>query len=141
MCSCTKIVNFYKTDKVKCIPLLINFKDNFIGIEDDVIHHSQVTGEIIGKRKEKVRENYFKIPVVVHNLFKFQFFFLLKGLRSAIWKTQDINIGGKNPSDINFASIGNQIQFIDTLKYFQQSLGELTNSLAEKEKKNYIQRV
>ena len=30
-------------------------------------------------------------------------------------------MGGKNPSDINFASIGNQIQFADTIKYFSKA--------------------
>ena len=83
----------------------------------------------------KKLENYFKILVVAHNLFKFDFFFLLKGLRAGTWKTQDINIGGRNPSDINFASIGTQIQFINTIKYFQQSLAALANSLTDKEKK------
>ena len=43
-------------------------------------------------------------------------------------------IGRKNPRDINFANIGNQIQFYDTIKYFQQSLGALANSLTDKEK-------
>ena len=40
--------------------------------------------------------------------------------------------------NINFASVGNQIQFIDTIKYFQQSLffleGGLANSLKSSEK-------
>ena len=105
-------------------------------------HHSHVTGEIIGFARhycsEKVRENYFKIPAVAHNLFKFDFFFLLKGLRSGVWKTKDINMGRKKPSDINFASIGNQIQFVDTIKYFQQSLAALANSLTVKEKKSHL---
>ena len=43
-------------------------------------------------------------------------------------------MGGKNPSDTNFASIGNQIQFVNTIKYFQQSLAALANNLSEKEK-------
>ena len=43
-------------------------------------------------------------------------------------------MGGKNPTDINFAYIGNQVQFIDTIKYFQQGLGELANSLTSSEK-------
>ena len=83
---------------------------------------------------EKTRENYFKIPVITHNLFRFDFFFLLKGLRSGVWRTRDIIIGGKNPTDTNFASIGNQIQFLDMIKYFQQSLGGLASSLTDKEK-------
>ena len=51
------------------------------------------------------------------------------GLRAGVWKTKDIVIGGKNPTDINFASIAQQIQFLDTIKYFQQSLGSLARSL------------
>ena len=43
-------------------------------------------------------------------------------------------VGEKNPTDINFASIGNQIQFLDSIKYFQQSLGALADSLTDKEK-------
>ena len=49
-------------------------------------------------------------------------------------KAKDIVIGGKNPTDINFAYISNQVQFIDTIKYFQQSLGGLANSLTSSEK-------
>ena len=62
------------------------------------------------------------------------FFFLLKGLRSGIWRTRDITIAGKNPTDISFATIGKQIQFLDTIKYFQQSLAALASSLTDKEK-------
>ena len=96
------------------------------------------TGEIKGYVhsfcNEKVRENYFKIPVVAHNLFRFDFFFLLKGLRSSVWRTRDITIGGKNHTNISFASIGNQIQFLDTIKYFHQSLSGLASSLTDKER-------
>ena len=82
----------------------------------------------------KVRENYHKVTVIAHNLFRFDFFFLLKGLRAGVWRTRDLIIGGKNPTDINLANIGNQIQFLDTIKYFQQSLGALANSLTDQEK-------
>ena len=61
-------------------------------------------------------------------------FFLLKGLRSGVWRTRDITIGGKNPTAINFARMGNQVQFLDTTKYFQQSLNGLSSSLTDKER-------
>ena len=106
--------------------------------EQQKIYHSHITGEIYGYAhwycNKKVRENYCKIPVVAHNLFRFDFFFLAKGLRASVWKTRDIIRGGKNTTDINFASIGNQVQFLDTIKYFQQSLGALANSLMSSEK-------
>ena len=43
-------------------------------------------------------------------------------------------MGGKNPASINFVSIGDQIQFIDTIKYFQQSLSALASSLTSSKK-------
>ena len=70
----------------------------------------------------------------MHNLFRFDFFPLLKRLRVGIWTTKDLSTGGKNPTDISFANIGNQILFLDTIKYFQQSLGALVNSLIDQEK-------
>ena len=95
------------------------------------LHHSHITGEIFGYAhtfcNEKVRENYYRIPVIAHNLFRFDFF-MVKGLRVGAWKTRDIVIWGKTSTDINFAHIGNQVQFIDTIKYFQQSLAALAGS-------------
>ena len=134
------MVNFCKPDKVKGIPLSQKFIENIIGIIENThcIHHSHVTGEIKGYAhsfcNENARENYFKMPLVTHNLFRFDFVFLLKGLRSGVWRTRDITIGGKNPTSINFARIGNQIQFIDAIKYFQQSLSGLASSLTDKER-------
>ena len=102
------------------------------------IHHSHITGEVIGYAHSycnfKVRENKPKITVVAHNIFRMDFFFLLKGLRAGVRRTRDICIGGKKPADINFTNIGNQITFLNTIKYFQQSLGALANSLTDSEK-------
>lgn len=140
----SNIVKFCDTDKVKGIPLSGKFIENLIGLRNEgyVIHHSHIS-EIVGYThpycNEKVRENYCKTPVIAHNLFKFHFFFLLKGLRSGIWKTRDINIAGKNTSNINFANIGNQFHFVNTIKYFQQSLGTLANSLTDEEQKCRLQ--
>ena len=39
-------------------------------------------------------------------------------------------------TDINFAIIQNQVRFIDTVKYFQQSFDNLASSMTEIEKKN-----
>ena len=47
-----------------------------------------------------------------------------------------IAIGGKNPTDVNFAIIRNQVRFIDTVKNFQQSLGSLAESVIDTEKEN-----
>lgn len=73
------------------------------------IYHSHVTGKIIGYAhdfyNERVRENYYTIPVFAHNQFRFDFFLFLKGIRPSVWETTGIEIGGKNPADINFAII------------------------------------
>ena len=45
---------------------------------------------------------------------RFFLFFLLKGLRPDVWKAQDINIGEKNPSNINFASM--EIRFVSSIQ-------------------------
>ena len=139
--SYSHLIEFVPTNKVSGIPSSQNFLENLLGITINnqiPIHHSHITGNIIGYSHSycnwKVRENQYKIPVVSHNLFKFDFFFFLKGLRAAVWGTKDIGIGGRNATDINFANTGNQIMFLDTIKYFQQSLGALANSLTESEK-------
>ena len=61
---------------------------------------------------------------------------MLKGLRPTVWRTQEIPIGGKNPSNVNFAIIKNQVKFIDTVKYFQQSLASLAKSMTDDEREN-----
>ena len=105
-----------------------------------VIHHSHVTGKILGHAHEfcndRVRENYHKIPVFGHNQFRFDFFLFLKGLRRNVWETTRIEIEGKNLTDVNFAIIEHQVHFIDMVKYFQQSLESLANSMTvvEREK-------
>ena len=61
-----------------------------------------------------MREKKPKTPVA-HNIFRFDSFFLLKGLRASVWRTRDVNIGGKSPKNINFAIIGNQVMFLDEI--------------------------
>ena len=116
-----------------------NFVDNVRGILNNTVqlHHSHVTGEVIGyshsycnQKVRKLLQNTSSHPLS----FQVRFLFLLKGLRSGVWRTKNIKTGGKVPTDVNFASIGNQIQFFDTIKYFPQSLGVLAESLTDKEK-------
>ena len=98
-----------------------------------------VTGKIIGYTHDfcnlQVRENKDVIPVVTHNFFGFDMIFLLKTIRLSTWRTKDINIGGKNLTDLNYASI-DKFKFIDTIKYYQSSLEKLSETLSEKEKEN-----
>ena len=74
--------------------------------------------------------------MIAHNHFRFDFFLFLKGLRLSFWESTDINIGGKNPTSINFAIIQNQVRFIDMIKYYQQSLASLASSMTDIERAN-----
>ena len=81
----------------------------------------------------KVRENKTQIRVTAHYLFGFGFC-CLKGLRLGTWKTRDLTIGGKNLVNINFANIANQVNYIDTYKYYQQSLSVLVSTMTDEER-------
>ena len=104
-----------------------------------MIDNSHITGNIIGYahsfRNLKVKENKNEISAIADNLFAFDFFFFLKDLRLGAWKTTNLFIGGKNLTNINFAKISDQVKFIDTVKYFQQSLSALSSSMIDEKKK------
>ena len=91
------------------------------------LHHSHVTGKIIGYAHDfcnvKVRANQNQFSCIAHNFFGFDMFFLIKGIRLSVWGIKDVNIGGTGMTNINFASISNQVKFIDTMIYFLTSLG------------------
>ena len=101
------------------------------------LHHSHVTGEVKGYAHDfcnwTVRENNDVIPCIAHNFFKFDMFFLLKGIRLSVWRTDDIHIGGNNMVDINYAEIDN-FKFIDSIKYYQTSLAKLSETMSDLEK-------
>ena len=101
------------------------------------LHHSHITGEIKGYTHDFcnwiIKENKDLIPCFAHNLFKFDFYFLLKNVRLSVYRTRDVNIGGNNLTDINFASIDN-LKFIDTIKYYQTSLAQLSDTTDKNEK-------
>lgn len=136
-------ISFISTNKVKGdFPISVKFLSNMIAIvkKKIVLHHSHVTGKIIGYAhdfcNQGCRENYYTIPVLAHNQFRFDLFLFLKGIRPSVWETTEIAIGGRNPTDVNFAIIRNQVRFIDTVKYFQQSLGSLADSMTDEEREN-----
>ena len=101
------------------------------------LHHSHVTGQVKGYAHDfcnwTVRENRDVVPCIAHNFFKFDMFFLLRGIRLSVWRTDDINIGGNNMVDINYAQIDN-FKFIDSIKYYQTSLGKLSETMSDEEK-------
>ena len=77
----------------------------------------------------KVRANQTQSSCNTHNFFRFDMFFLLIRIRFSVWGTEDINIGGSALTNINFASLGSQIKFIDIMKYHLSSLGSLVSTL------------
>ena len=104
----------------------------------NIIHHLHITGEIVGYANsfcnKKVRKNKNQISVIAHNLF-FLIFFFLKGLKLGVSRTRNLSIVGTNLTNINFANISDQIKFIDTLKYYQQSLSVLASTMTRKKNK------
>ena len=56
-------------------------------------------------------------------------FFLIKGFRATASNTKDVNIGGKN-----LTNIGCETKFIDTPKYYQNSLVQVAGILSDEEK-------
>ena len=74
-------MKFLSNDKIDpSFPMSDKFIQNLYHIHTSksIIHHSHVTGDIIGFAHEycnsQVRENYYNIPVIVHNQFRFDFF-------------------------------------------------------------------
>ena len=102
------------------------------------LHHSHVTGKIIGYAHNfcnmKVSENQNQFSCIAHNFFGFDMFFLIKGIKLSVWGMKDVNIDRTGLTNINFASIGPQVKFIGMMKYFLTSLGQLAGTLNEIEK-------
>ena len=136
--------------KLMCFPLTkfecetVTTKDLFESVHKIVnvkihLHHSHVTGKITRYVHDfcnwQVRENNQVVSCIAHNFFKFDMIFFIKAIILSVWRTKDINIGGKNLTDLNYASIDN-FKFIDTMKYYQTSLGQLSETLSDKEKEN-----
>ena len=109
------------------------------------IHHSHVTGEIIGYAHDfcnwKIRENVISIPLIGHNFLGFDIYYMLKGYRSSVWGTNELKMGGTNLTNVNFANISTQVKIIDTLKYHQTSLANISSTMTLEEKENTVKTV
>ena len=66
-------------------------------------------------------------------------FFVIK--EHLVWGTKDVNIGRNGLTNINFASISNKVKFIDIMKYFLTSLGQLAGTLDEVEAKKRVEKI
>ena len=102
------------------------------------LHHSHITGEIKGYahdfcNRKVVELEKIEIPCIAHNLFGFDFWYFMKGFSTTSWCSKELSAGGTDLTNLNFANIRGEIKFIDSLKYYQRSLAELTSSMDLKE--------
>ena len=76
----------------------------------------------------KVRENQLFVPLIGHNFSGFDIYYMVKGYRLSVWGTKDFTMGGTNLINVNFANIFSQVKIIDTLKYYQTSLANISST-------------
>ena len=58
----------------------------------------------------------------------------MKAYIGSAWCSKALNIGGTNLTQANYGSISGKIRLIDSLKFYQKSLGELSSTLTVEEK-------
>ena len=66
--------------------------------------------------------------------FGFDLFYFLKTYTASAWYSKELNIGGNSLTQANYGNISSEIKLIDSLKFCQRSLGELSSTLTEEEK-------
>ena len=94
------------------------------------LHHSHITGQIYGYAQDfcnttVTEKSTPENPFVGHNFFGFDLFYYIKAYIASAWCTKELNIGGTNLTRANYSNISGEIRLIDSLKFYQQSLGEL----------------
>ena len=103
------------------------------------MHHSHVTGDIIGYPHDFCNTEYFEkakseIPFIAHNVFEFGLFYWIKTYIGSAWCSKELNIDGNNLTHANFGNINNEVKLIDSLIFYQRSLSELSSTLTEQKK-------
>ena len=103
------------------------------------LHHSHITGKIFGYAHDFCNSTYIErstpeIPFVAHNFFGFDLFYFMKAYIASAWCSKALNIGGTNLTQANYGNISSEIRLIDSLKFYQRSLGELSSTLTAEEK-------
>ena len=66
----------------------------------------------------------------------FDIFYYLKTYISSAWCSKKLNIGGTNLTHVNYGIIDNEIKLIDSLKYYQKNLADLSSILNPEEKRS-----
>ena len=75
-----------------------------------------------------------EIPFIAHNSFGFDLFYFLKVYIVSAWYSKELNIGGNILTQSNYGDTSGEIKLIDSLKFYQRSLGELSSTLTEEGK-------
>ena len=106
------------------------------------IHHSHITSEIHGRTHDfcntmLVECNNDEIPFIAHNFFGFDLFYFMKCYIACIWGAKELNIGVNNLTLTNYGNVKSEIKLTDSLKFYQKSLGELSSTLTNTEKKAF----
>lgn len=83
--------------------------------------------------KQRLEKTKTFLTFIAHIFFGFDMFFLIKGIKLSVRETEDISISQTGLRNIIYASIGN-IKFINKMKYFLTSLGQLASLLTGAEK-------
>ena len=94
------------------------------------LHYLHITGKIHGYgynfsiSRFKRTKNFYPIWLIIYLIFTF-----------ILWcKAHVFLFGNSNLTNQNFANLGNQTKYIDTLKYYQQGLVQLAASITSEEK-------
>ena len=67
-----------------------------------------------------------------------RYFFLVKVIHLSFLRKKEFSIGGGNLTNVNFANLGEQVKFVDVLKYYQQILVGIAETVAPEEKASII---
>ena len=95
------------------------------------LHHSHITGKIFGYAHFFCNSTYIEkstpeIPFVAHNFFRFDLFYFMKAYMR--------HLGVQKLWILAVLILHKQIRSIDSLKFYQRSLDELSSTLTAEEK-------
>ena len=104
------------------------------------LHHSHITGKILGCshnfcNTSVIEKTRSEIPFVAHNFFGFDIFYYLKTYIASASCSKKLNIDGTNLTHVNYGIIDNEMKLIDSLKYYQKILADLSSTLTPEEKR------
>ena len=74
------------------------------------------------------------VSLIGHNFLGFDIFFMVKRFRVSCWGTTELSMGRTNLTNVNFTNISSQVKIINTLKYYQTTLANLSSTADKAEK-------